>query len=68
MFVVNLKWVYGVFVRVFSVLNGQMSAMCIRIREMLLKNMDRWRAGVNVGMKLRVTLKCGKFLDWLRNG
>ena len=62
MFVVSLKCICGVFVRVFSVLNGQMSAMCIRIREMLLKNMDRWRAGVNVGMKLRVTINVGNFL------
>jgi hypothetical protein len=27
---------------------------------------DRWRALVNVVMNLRVSIKCGEFLDWLR--
>ena len=55
MLVVNFKWICELFICVFIVLNGQMSVMCIRIREMLLKNRDRWRADVNVGMKFRVT-------------
>jgi len=29
----------------------------------LAQDMDRWRALVNAVMKLRVSIKCGEFLD-----
>jgi hypothetical protein len=34
----------------------------------LAQNMDRWRVLVNAVMNLRGSIKCGEFLDWLRNG
>ena len=27
------------------------------------QDMDRWRALVNVGLNLRISIKCGEFLD-----
>ena len=32
------------------------------------QDMDRWRALVNVGLNLRISIKCGEFLDQLRTG
>ena len=52
--VVNLQRVCGVLICV-CILNGQVSVMCIRIREKLLKYRDRWRAGVNAVMKFRAS-------------
>jgi len=51
--VVYLQRVCGVFICV-CVLNGQVSVMCITVREILPEYRDRWRAGVDVVMKLRV--------------
>jgi len=51
--VVNLQSVCGVFIFV-CVLNGQVSVMCITVREILLEYRVRWRAGVNGVMKRRV--------------
>jgi len=53
MLVVYLQRVCGAFICVCA-LNGQVSIMCITVREVLSEYRDRWRAGVNVVMKLRV--------------
>ena len=32
----------------------------------LVQDRDRWQALVNAVMKLRGSIKCGEFLDWLK--
>jgi hypothetical protein len=34
----------------------------------LVQDGDMWRVLVNVVMNLRVSIKCGEFLDWLKTG